>query len=187
MIMSRSISTNDSASARKQANRVNARLSTGPKTIRGKQRASKNALRHGLSIPVAAIAGLKGEIEDLALRIVGGKADDARLDIAREIAAAEIDVKRIRETRKIILEDRRRRLPKLHWAHELRIQMHIFSGKRSRPECRAYRASRGGYLPGMRVPDLASNLHRLVKELERCDRWWGVRFRPPPRPFACSI
>jgi len=36
------------------ANRANARLSTGPRTIAGKQRASRNAYRHGLCTPLPA-------------------------------------------------------------------------------------------------------------------------------------
>ena len=157
--------------ARDKANRANARLSTGPKSMVGKKKASKNALRHGLSVPVVHISALAGEIESLALRIVSGNQEDQRLEIAREIAAAQVDVKRIRETRKMILEDRRRRLPKWHGARELRIQMHIASRKRWTAECRAYLASLGGYLPGLCIPDLAANLHCLVKELERCDRY----------------
>ena len=157
--------------ARDKANRANARLSTGPKSMVGKKKASKNALRHGLSVPVVHISALAGEIESLALRIVSGNEEDQRLEIAREIAAAQVDVKRIRETRKMILEDRGRRLPKWHGARELRIQMHIASGKRRTAECRAYLASLGENLPGLRIPDLAANLHCLVKELERCDRY----------------
>lgn len=35
------------------ANRLNARRSTGPRTVSGKRRASQNALRHGLSLPAS--------------------------------------------------------------------------------------------------------------------------------------
>ena len=38
--------------ARRQANRQNAMKSTGPKSGAGKSRASKNALRHGVSQPI---------------------------------------------------------------------------------------------------------------------------------------
>jgi hypothetical protein len=41
--------------ARARANRVNARLSTGPRTDSGKQRSSLNALRHGLTAACAVL------------------------------------------------------------------------------------------------------------------------------------
>ena len=52
------------------ANRANAKASTGPKTARGKTRAAQNALRHGLSLPilerqalsVEARKGLRGSL-----------------------------------------------------------------------------------------------------------------------------
>jgi hypothetical protein len=53
-----------------EANRANARLSTGPRTERGKARASRNARRHGLSVPVLADSRLAKQVEDLAHRIV---------------------------------------------------------------------------------------------------------------------
>lgn len=56
-----------------RSNRRNARRSTGPKTVSGKQRSSQNALQHGLSLPASLFppttpiferltAALKGEI-----------------------------------------------------------------------------------------------------------------------------
>jgi hypothetical protein len=161
----------DRSSARGKTNRNNARLSTGPKTARGKKRASKNALRQGLSIPIDAIPHLRAEVEDLALPLVAGDPNDVRLEVAREIAAAHIDIMRIREARKVILEDQYRRLPKMTSRQELRITMRIAARKPLTPECRAYLASRVGLLPSGMVPNLASNLHRVAKELERCDRY----------------
>jgi hypothetical protein len=37
------------------ANRRNAQKSTGPKSVQGKKRSSKNAYRHGLSVAVSSI------------------------------------------------------------------------------------------------------------------------------------
>ncbi len=44
----RATTTRAPSSARIEANRRNCRKSTGPKTIEGKRRASRNALKHGL-------------------------------------------------------------------------------------------------------------------------------------------
>jgi hypothetical protein len=61
---------------RRQANRSNAKSSTGPKTKTGKARVSQNALRHGLSLPIWKDPALSQEAEAIARRIVGLNADD---------------------------------------------------------------------------------------------------------------
>ena len=45
------------------ANRRNGSLGRGPKTSAGKARSSRNALKHGLSIPVNRDKSLRGQIE----------------------------------------------------------------------------------------------------------------------------
>jgi hypothetical protein len=82
-----------------EANRANARSSTGPRTDKGKARASRSALRHGLSIPVLADPGLSKKVEDLALKIAGENASPALLEFARAIAEAQIDLDRVRAAR----------------------------------------------------------------------------------------
>src|SRR5262245_17695695 len=54
-----------------QANRANARASTGPKTAQGRVRAARNALSHGLSLPLYANPTLSKEVEVLADEIAG--------------------------------------------------------------------------------------------------------------------
>src|SRR5262245_59534691 len=44
----------ENATSKIKANRANARASTGPKTARGRVHAARNALRHGLSLPLYA-------------------------------------------------------------------------------------------------------------------------------------
>jgi hypothetical protein len=56
---------------RVQANRSNARASSGPKTLAGKARSARDARRHGLSVPVWAIPELSAEAETLALELGG--------------------------------------------------------------------------------------------------------------------
>ncbi len=82
-----------------ETNRINSGVSTGPKTAAGKARASKNALRHGLNIPVELEPVYGQEIDRLALRIAGEAAAPERLALARRIAEAQVDLRRIRDHR----------------------------------------------------------------------------------------
>jgi hypothetical protein len=86
-------------SARKiQSNRRNARRSTGPKSEAGRTRASQNARRHGLRVPVLSDPALSAEVEALTRRIAGNASREL-VDLARRIAEAEIDVIRVRRAR----------------------------------------------------------------------------------------
>jgi len=87
-------------SARKvSANRANARVSTGPKTASGRARAARNALCHGLSLPVYSDPALSEELEALAREIAGTDANAEIRDLAHRIAEAQIDVRRVRYAR----------------------------------------------------------------------------------------
>jgi hypothetical protein len=86
-----------------RANRANARASTGPKTIQGRARARRNALRHGLSIPIYSDPSWSAELEALAREIVGRNANPDTQEPARQIAEAQIDVRRVRCARHQLL------------------------------------------------------------------------------------
>jgi hypothetical protein len=89
-----------------EANRRNARRSTGPRSASGKKRASRNAFSHGLSRPVFG-AQFARAVEALASRILGdhGKANDQRaLALARQIAEAEFDVARVQRIKVALIE-----------------------------------------------------------------------------------
>ena len=91
-------------SARKlTANRNNARKSTGPKSAAGKWRASKNARQHGLSVPVIADPNWSGEITAIAQAIAGEQAVPISLETAKQIAAAQLDVLRVRRARQQLI------------------------------------------------------------------------------------
>jgi hypothetical protein len=77
------------------ANRQNAQKSTGPRSSRGKQRASRNALRHGLTTPESG-AEFEREAERLARQLAGEAADNIALEQAREAAHAELELRRVR-------------------------------------------------------------------------------------------
>jgi len=89
----------------REANRANAKASTGPKTAKGKARVSGNARRHGLAISVTLDPLWGAEIEPLARRIAGDAVDDPDLlEAARRIAEAQADLARIRNTRHQLIE-----------------------------------------------------------------------------------
>jgi hypothetical protein len=85
------------------ANRANARASTGPKTAQGRAHSARNAHRHGLSLPVLADPGLSEEVEALACEIVGASASPEIHELARRIAEAQIDLRRVRCARRDLL------------------------------------------------------------------------------------
>ncbi len=84
---------------RLKANRANAQRSTGPRSTRGKARASQNARCCGLSLSVLLDPVLSAEAENLAREIAGEGHTPEILAHARSIAEAQIDVARIRQAR----------------------------------------------------------------------------------------
>ena len=79
------------------ANRANALKSTGPKTSAGKARASQNALRHGCESLALWAGGYAEEIEVLARTMAGNDVSGGRFAQARRIAAAQLDLARVRQ------------------------------------------------------------------------------------------
>ena len=79
-----------------QANRANARASTGPKTAPGRARAARNARRHGLSLSVFADPTQSEQVETLAREIAGEPTSDGIYQLARRVAEAQIDLQRVR-------------------------------------------------------------------------------------------
>jgi hypothetical protein len=88
-----------------RANRGNARASTGPRTTRGRTRAARNALRHALSLPVCSIPALSEEVQALAREIAGPGANAEIQELARRVAEAQIDLRRVRHARHQFLSD----------------------------------------------------------------------------------
>jgi hypothetical protein len=88
-----------------RANRANARASTGPRTTWGRTRAARNALRHALSLPVCSIPALSEEVQALAREIAGPGANAETQELARRVAEAQIDLRRVRYARHQFLSD----------------------------------------------------------------------------------
>jgi hypothetical protein len=82
------------------ASRANGRLGKGPRTEAGRQRRVDGVRCHGLSLSVLLDETVTPEIETLARKIVAsegrGPLGDAHLTIARRIAEAMIDLRRVR-------------------------------------------------------------------------------------------
>ena len=86
-----------------KSNRDNAQASTGPKTPRGRAHSARNARRHGLSLPVLADSGLSEDVEALACEIAGASGTSEIHELARRIAEAQIDLRRVRSARHDLL------------------------------------------------------------------------------------
>jgi hypothetical protein len=84
---------------------MNARASTGPQTAQGRARALRNAFRHGLSLPLCSNPALSEEVETLAREIAGPDANAETQDLARQVAEAQIDLRRVRYARHKLLSD----------------------------------------------------------------------------------
>jgi hypothetical protein len=88
------------------ANRRNATKSTGPTTAKGKSRSSRNALRHGLSRPrrlEAQESAIAAKIAEFAQTLVGEDTSPTEIALARAVAEAQFDLRRVRQHREALL------------------------------------------------------------------------------------
>src|SRR5262245_27878949 len=86
------------------ANRRNARKSTGPRSGAGKTRASRNAYRHGLTLSITSTAEYAKQLETLVRKIAGDTKDAIKLERARAIAQAELELARVRRAKVALIE-----------------------------------------------------------------------------------
>src|SRR5579859_4383002 len=77
------------------ANRANAKRSTGPRTTAGKQKSSRNALRHGLSLLDHSDSSAGAMVSAIAGALAGEQATENQLSAAKNIAHAQVDLARI--------------------------------------------------------------------------------------------
>jgi hypothetical protein len=81
------------------ANRANAKLGTGPKTVAGRLKSSRNALRHGLSCPLPFDPVTLAKVDSLVQALTGEGAEEEELASAAEFARAQLQLLRIRSMR----------------------------------------------------------------------------------------
>lgn len=81
------------------ANRANAQRSTGPRTALGKMKSSRNALRHGLSLPLPADLANAANIDAIARRLLPRPFDAEQWASANAFALAHLEIFRIRAVR----------------------------------------------------------------------------------------
>jgi hypothetical protein len=91
--------------ARSRPTAQNARASTGPKTHGAALAQRETALRHGLSLPVRSDPALSEEVEMLAREIAGPDANTRIKELARRVAEAQIDLRRVRHARHQLLSN----------------------------------------------------------------------------------
>ncbi len=95
------------------ANRKNAKKSSGPKSKPGKRRSARNALSHGLAVPVGNVATLRSDIEALAMSIALASGERATTELSRQAAEAQLDILRIRKVRAAFLTRSFAKCPRL--------------------------------------------------------------------------
>ena len=86
------------------ANRRNAKRSTGPKSEVGKKRVSQNALQHGLARAIELNSERAAELKALTAAFAADASHPAAINAAQEVAEAELDVRRVRDKRAVLLQ-----------------------------------------------------------------------------------
>ena len=81
------------------ANRANAKRSTGPRTLAGKLKSSRNAYRHGLSSPPRLDTVMSAQTEVIVRALIHGEENEEKMRAAAEFAAAHLELLRIRSMR----------------------------------------------------------------------------------------
>lgn len=81
--------------AKIEANRKNALRSTGPRTSAGKARSRRNALRHGLAVPIECDSLFADRIEELMVEL--SKTVSKPADQIRSAALRYVELERVQE------------------------------------------------------------------------------------------
>jgi hypothetical protein len=160
------------------ANRQNARRSRGPRSSAGKRRSSGNALCHGLSRIINDRGG--GEIELLADLLVGENADEETFEHARSVVRAQLDLLRIRELKRDLIE-RVYRLGMVEPPPRFRSRSaeirYIMGQPLDRPLRWPERIDPSGPMPSDKDARAAETLRRLLPDFRKLNRYERRAFK----------
>ncbi len=195
------------------ANRINARKGRGPRTRYGKSRASRNALRHGLSTFSRENPKISQAIEVMAKALCGDDQDPRVREQALIIAEAEIVLRCVR-TEKILAIERmwdvrrdrlQRGITQTGYTNRLLSEAKSFFRSSRRYEISSITRSSGPTEPAYRRCKGAAHLSRSVRKTRfesemsstRCARpcltsaaslvMSGARGRAANEPFVSSL
>ena len=102
------------------ANRINAKKSTGPTSLRGKWQSSRNAWRHGLAAATNAEPTVSTDVKRMANAICGNEhADPDLYDLAVTIARWQIVLLKVRAVRNAGIKPQSTIEPKLEGVEQL--------------------------------------------------------------------
>ena len=167
-----------------QANRRNARRSTGPKTVRGKRNIAHNALKHGLFSTAVVITAGDGKetLKDFEALIKELRKSYAPVGLAEEMLVHEIAEIRWRKRRIIRAENGaiRRRLDNLR--ANLEVQK---SDRANRALALQTFAANGGLFSKNSVADLRLSTHDRVSALHDLQR--AVRDHSAGQDFLVGL
>jgi hypothetical protein len=104
-------------SARKNANRENSKRSTGPKTRRGKARASRNAVRHGLAAARIGDALVSAEAVRIAETFGFNDMSPAQFEQFLTIAKCQVELDRVTAARIAVVDRELTRQAAPHQVH----------------------------------------------------------------------
>lgn len=80
----------------RSANQQTARKSRGPRTAAGKLRASKNAIKHGLSAKTGSTKVERRRMDQVVLRLTAGSNDAWMIDKAQHVAECHLQLEKVK-------------------------------------------------------------------------------------------
>ena len=155
------------------ANRRNACKSPGPRSGAGKNRSSRNAYRHGLTVSIASTAAFAKQLDKLVREIAGDSEDAITLERARAIAQAELDLARVQRA-KIALIERARAFGELNPPQAFRTVTQIkrfFSALDRGRLILPKPVDSSATMPSQEPYRSAEAIRRVLPELRRLDRY----------------